>query len=75
MNDFFVIVKVDQSLSDLFHDCFALVMLKFANFMRQIAIRAVLKDYSQEPLLSIEEELAGFQDVGMVQFDVHFGLF
>ena len=66
MNDIFFIMEVNQSLNYLFHDEFALILLKFTNVIAQITIGAILKNDDQEFLLFVEKELTGLHNVWMV---------
>jgi hypothetical protein len=59
----------------LFHDFSALIWVEFANEVGKTSVGTVLEDDDQELFLFVKEELSGFQDVGVIERDVHLGFF
>ncbi len=74
MKCLFFIMKINDSLSDLFHDFPALFWVEFANEFLETSIGAVLENDDQELFLFVKEELTGFEDVGMFEWDIQFSL-
>jgi hypothetical protein len=75
MKNVFVFMEINQSLSDLFHDLPASVLIEFPNKVVQASISAVLEDKNQIFFLIIKEQLSAFMDVGMFQKQVHLSSF
>ncbi len=75
MEGLFVFMEVNQSLEDLFDDFLALILINFSNKFGQISIWAVFKDNDKVLLFFEEEELSGFDNVGVLKGDVHLSLF
>ena len=59
-------VSVSESLCDLFHELFALLLVAFADQFREVSIGTVLKNDYQVSFLFVGKELSGFEDVGVL---------
>ena len=74
MQCIFFVMEVNNSLSDLFHDFSALLWVEFANKVLKTSIGAILEDDDQELFFFVEEEFTGFEDVWMLEWDIHLSL-
>ncbi len=74
MECFFFVMEVNDSFSDLFHDFPALFWVEFADKVRKGSIWTVLEDNDQELFFFVKEELTGFDNVGMLEWDIHLSL-
>ncbi len=74
MQCLFFLMEVNDSFSDLFHDFSALLWVEFANEVIKTSIWTVLEDDDQELFFVVKEEFTGFDDVRMLEGDIHFSL-
>lgn len=74
MQCLFYVMEVNNSFSDLFHDFSALLWVEFANEVLKTSIWAVLEDDDQELFFLVKEEFTGFDNVWMLEWDIHLSL-
>ncbi len=72
--DYFFAMQLNQSCGNSFDDLFEWIVGNFTNKIRQTPIRTVLQNYDEILFFAKKKELLSFQDVGMAQRHIQFGL-